>query len=234
MMNRYCRIIGLCCLLLSTAAGASELCRWTDEDGVVHFDERCPEGIESEVLEFEDTPDVQDHTPPPRQAAEPGSQTRPTPEELREAAEKIAFDPVTSESQLHGCWKRIRPSAEQNPNYNRIEIYPFEEPQYQYFCYEAGGKLYTMMTNRQPDESPRRLKQRITALPSVERYGLAGKGRVWVKHMDAGTEFVWITSLGRVRGDEEVFGLRTGDLYMTLRNPKTGEDVYVRHLRRIE
>ena len=168
-MNRYCRIIGLCCLLLSTAAGASELCRWTDEDGVVHFEERCPEGIESEVLEFEDTPDVQDHTPPPRQAAEPGSQTRPTPEELREAAEKIAFDPVTSESQLHGCWKRIRPSAEQNPNYNRIEIYPFEEPQYQYFCYEAGGKLYTMMTNRQPDESPRRLKQRITALPSVER-----------------------------------------------------------------
>jgi hypothetical protein len=43
-----------------------------------------------------------------------------------------------------------------------------------------------------------------------------------------------VTSLARVRGGEDVFGLRDGDLYMTLRHAKTGDDVYIRHLRRID
>ena len=42
-------------LLLITAMAASgdEFCKWTDEDGVVHYDENCPGDVTSAVIEAE-------------------------------------------------------------------------------------------------------------------------------------------------------------------------------------
>ena len=40
-------------LIAAMAASGSEYCKWTDENGVVHFDENCPENITSDVVSTE-------------------------------------------------------------------------------------------------------------------------------------------------------------------------------------
>ena len=231
----YHAAVILCGLLtlvfLSPARG--ELCKWVDETGCVHYAEQCPPGVDSKTIEIETSPPCEGILAPPAP-----EKLRPqddlTVKELQEALDQSSFEPVSSVSQLAGCWEKVDPPLTENPNPNKIEIYPFEEPRYQYFCFESAGKLYTYMTTKKPDYSPRELKRVATALPSVERYSLPKKGLVLIKHQDAKTKLAWVTSIATVVGADELYGMRTGDLLMTLRNTKTGEDLYFRHLRKIE
>jgi len=36
--------------------GVAQICKWVDEDGVTHYAERCPEGVESTEIELEAPP----------------------------------------------------------------------------------------------------------------------------------------------------------------------------------
>lgn len=212
----------------------SQYCKWVDQTGCVHYAETCPEGVETEKLEIEADTCLAGTEPESADILSNGSFSGVSDEDLKKAEEKISFDPITSAHQLRGCWERIMPPADRNPNPNKIEIYPFEEPRWQYFCFEPGEKLYTYMTTKHPDLSPRALHKQATLLPSVERYTMARAGVVQIEHLDARTRLYWVTSVARVSGDEELLGLRSGDVLMTLRHAKTGEDLYWRHLRRID
>ena len=225
-------LCGLLALVLSSLARA-ELCKWVDETGCVHYAEQCPPGVDSKTVEIKASPPSEGILPPPA-PEKIRSQDDLTEKELQEALDQSSFEQVSSISQLEGCWEKIEPSLTDNPNPNKIEIYPFEEPRYQYFCFKSAGKLYTYMTTKKPDYSPRKLKRVATALPSVERYSLLKRGLVLIKHQDAKTELLWVASIAKVSGADELYGTRTGDLLMTLRNAKTEEDLYFRHLRKID
>lgn len=40
-------------LITAIAAGGGEYCKWTDESGVVHFDEKCPDNVTSAIVATE-------------------------------------------------------------------------------------------------------------------------------------------------------------------------------------
>ena len=40
-------------LIASMAASGGEYCKWTDESGVVHFDENCPDNVPSDIVSAE-------------------------------------------------------------------------------------------------------------------------------------------------------------------------------------
>ena len=40
-------------LIASMAASGGEYCKWTDESGVVHFDENCPDNVTSDIVSAE-------------------------------------------------------------------------------------------------------------------------------------------------------------------------------------
>lgn len=46
------------CILATTLAGsvAAQMCKWVDENGSVHYAERCPEGVEGERVELQPGP----------------------------------------------------------------------------------------------------------------------------------------------------------------------------------
>jgi len=212
----------------------AEICKWVDETGCVHYAKECPPGVDAERVEISEKPCVEDIQAAPPKISDARSQDELPDEVLQKAIEQSSFESVTRIRQLAGCWERIYSPADVQPNPNRIEIYPFEEPKYQYFCFESGRKLYTYMTTEQPDYSPRKLKEMATLMPSVERYSIPRDGIVLIKHLDADTRLHWVTSVAKVVGVEELYGMRTGDLLMTLRHAKTGEDLYSRHLRKID
>lgn len=212
----------------------AEICKWVDETGCVHYAEECPPDVDAERVEIQEKPRIEDIQASPPKISDAGSQDELPDEVLQKAIEQSSFESVTRVHQLAGCWERIHPPADVQPNPNKIEIYPFEEPKYQYFCFESGGKLYTYMTTKKPGYSPRKLKKMATLMPSVERYSIPRDGIVLIKHLDAGTKLHWVTSVAKVVGVEELYGMRTGDLLMTLRHAKTGEDLYLRHLRKID
>ena len=41
-------------LMAAIAANGSEYCKWTDENGVVHYDEKCPDEVTSAIVSTED------------------------------------------------------------------------------------------------------------------------------------------------------------------------------------
>ena len=41
-------------LIAAMAASGGEYCKWTDESGVVHYDERCPDNVTSAIVAAED------------------------------------------------------------------------------------------------------------------------------------------------------------------------------------
>jgi hypothetical protein len=226
-------VLGLLAAAFMTGAQA-QYCKWVDETGCVHYAKKCPPGVEAEKLEIQEKPCPDDIKAVPPKIFAAGSEEELPDEVLQKAIEQSSFEPVTSTRQLAGCWEKIQAPADVKPNPNKIEIYPFEEPRHQYFCFESAGKLYTFMTTRKPDYSPRELKKHATLLPSVERYSIPRDGIVQIKHLDAGTSLFWVTSVANVVGAEELYGMRSGDLLMTIRNTKTGEDLYFRHLRKID
>ncbi len=224
-MNQRRWISILCCLMASVASG-SELCKWTDAEGAIRFAEECPESLPGEMIKLEEGPQAK---------SSEGHRPREYLSKMeRKAQESMTSILISDESQLLGCWKLLRPPKGANPDYNTFKLYPSEEPPFQYFCFGGGGRLHTMMTDRKPNASPQELKREIMALASGERYQVVREGFVWIQHLDTGAEFIWDSMLFRVKGSEELHGWREGDLYMRLRNTKTGEDVYKRHLRRLE
>ena len=226
-------LLGSLAIIFMTSALA-QYCKWIDETGCVHYAKKCPQGVEAEKVEIQEKPCIEGIQVEPPKISDTGSQDELPDEVLRKAIERSSFESITRVHQLAGCWERIHPPADVQPNPNKIEIYPFEEPRYQYFCFESGGKLYTYMTTKKPDYSPRKLKKMAMLMPSVERYSIPRDGIVLIKHLDAGTRLHWVTSVAKVVGVEELYGMRTGDLLMTLRHAKTGEDLYFRHLRKID
>jgi hypothetical protein len=40
-------------LMAATAVNGDEFCRWTDENGVVHYDEKCPDNVTSAIVATE-------------------------------------------------------------------------------------------------------------------------------------------------------------------------------------
>jgi len=212
----------------------AELCKWVDETGCVHYARECPPGVEAERVEIKEKPCTEDIQAAPPEISPTDSRDELPDKAFQQAVEQLSFESVTRVRQLAGCWEKTQPPVGAQPNPNKIEIYPFEEPKYQYFCFESARKLYTYMTTKKPDYSPRELKKWATMMPSVERYSIPRDGIVLIEHLDAGTKLYWVTSVAKVSGVEEVYGMRTGDLYMTLRHVKTGEDLYIRHLRKID
>jgi len=226
-------LLGLLAAIFMTSAQA-QYCKWVDKTGCVHYAEKCPPGVEAEKVEIQEKPCPVDIEAAPPKMSTTGSEDEMADEVLQKAIEQSSFEPVTSSRELAGCWERIQAPADVQPNPNKIEIYPFEEPKYQYFCFESASKLYTFMTTRKPDYTPRELKKRATLLPSVERYSIPREGIVRIEHLDAGSSLFWVTSVAKVVGVEELHGMRSGDLLITIRNAKTGEDLYFRHLRKID
>jgi hypothetical protein len=41
-------------LMAATAASGADYCKWTDEDGTVHYDEKCPDAVTSTIVTAED------------------------------------------------------------------------------------------------------------------------------------------------------------------------------------
>jgi len=226
-------LLGVLTAIFMTSAVA-QYCKWVDKTGCVHYAEKCPPDVEAAGVDIQEEPctDLIEAEPPKISTTE--SPDEAPDEVLQKALEQSSFEPIESASQLRGCWERILPPADINPNPNKIEIYPFEEPRYQFFCFESARKLYTLLTTRKLDESPRKQKKTITRLRSVERYSIPRSGAVEIEHLDSGGKLYWVTSVAKVVGVEELHGMRTGDLLMTIRSAKTGEDLYYRHLRKID
>lgn len=49
-------VVAIIALLACAAAIGGDFCKWTDEDGVVHFADKCPENTETEQVEIQPPP----------------------------------------------------------------------------------------------------------------------------------------------------------------------------------
>lgn len=217
------RALAALALALCAMPAAGQVCRWVDESGCVHFAEVCPKGVDGEELEISE-----DASKPADAEAADGVDGPPA----EDAETPLTFESVTRLGQVRGCWVR-QPRAE-GARPDRIAIYPFEEPEHQYFCFASAGKLYTMLTNRPLDGSASQRERRIKLMPAAERYDIPGEGLVRIRHLESDTPVLWVTSVVHRHQEGPLPELAEGDLVMTLRHPDTGEDLYLRHLRRLE
>jgi len=232
-------VLSLLCVFSFTLCG-SEVYKWVDEDGVVHFSDRKPENQQSSVVEIAESPPIsdikldQEPTESGSDDLDNGATSKLSDEERSMLQEVLSFKNIQNESELLGCWRKFSPDKSLGAKSSNIELYPFEEPESQFFCFDRGGKLYTLMINREVDWTLRKVERQAKILPSRERYSVPKVGIVSIKHLDARTETHWVTSRFVLDGNAEMLGLKTGDLLMTIRNPETGKDEYFRHLKRVE
>lgn len=204
------------------ATAFAEVCKWVDEQGCVHFAETCPEGVDGQVMELDEAECADELAREPDSAGARGE----------DESVPVAFEPVSRIGQLRGCWKRQPRPPNALPD--RIALYPFEEPEHQYFCFASAGKLYTLFTSKALEGPVARQERQIRMLPAAESYEIPRRGVVRIHHRDNPSPMQWVTSVVHRKSEAGWPELREGDLFMTVRHPETGEDLYFRHLRRME
>lgn len=219
-------------LFLAPESYATELCKWVDETGCVHFDSECPEGVEGESIKLVAGAPATGKSAP-SEAAAPGMSDK-TLETVPEIVEQSTSrrELLSHIHEVYGCWQRVRSTRLDYPS--RIELFAFEEPDHQYFCFGRGGRLLIYMTNTLPDWPLSQLSGRIEALhnPPEEWFHLSENGLIDIRNTRTGATLPWTTYI--TRGHLESEGLMDGDLLMSLRHEATAEDLYIRHLRRVD
>jgi hypothetical protein len=139
--------------------------------------------------------------------------------------------PVKKESQLVGFWKMVPLSKK---GINKINPWPLP---YQWFYFDADGKIYSMMLSENKEYTTKELKEIFNLLPKTKTPNyLLEQGFVMIDNPEMkGYVEIWGTNIFA----KDIEGLaKKGDLIMTLdeSNDKsivTGNVVYYRLLRKL-
>lgn len=138
--------------------------------------------------------------------------------------------PVNSNKDLLGCWELVDFSAEAKQKINQIEPWPAK---YQWFCFEADGNLFSMMSNKPQKLTSVELKKSFAAIPKTLKYEVVRSGLVKTDQDNGGQTIIWLTSfMGKsVTFDGKL--LKQGTLTMGLYSQAKKEAVYWRYLTRL-
>ena len=116
-------------------------------------------------------------------------------------------------------------------NMNKFEPFPLK---YQWYCFLEGGELLSLQSNKAADYSASQVVEQVKRYPIVEEYSILKTGIIFTHHKDAKQKTYWASQLITRDWTHGGVELKEGDLLMTLRNWKTGKDVYSRFLRKIK
>lgn len=210
-------VAAFCGAVLIAASGV--IYKWVDESGTVHYSDKPANDRDAEKVVIGPAPPV-------------GNNGELDSREKED--EGNYFSPITNLRKLHGCWKRVVFSDEAMEKMNKIQLYPSTFEKHQWFCFLDDNELYTKFKDRPEDLSLQDLIRNITSLPSVERYSLPQPGIILIHHLEAEQKTYWVTSVAVVADPSAAGPVQDGDILMTIRDPETGEDLYVRHLRKIK
>ena len=213
------KLLLLALLVMFSVAAVSQIYKWVDEEGVVHYSDKPAYDRDAEEVVVGPTPPV--------------GNDREVDSRVKED-EGNYFSPITNLRKLHGCWRRVVFSDEVMEKTNKIQLYPSAFEKHQWFCFLDDNELYTKFKDRPEELSLQELIRDITIFPAVERYSLPQRGIILIHHLEAEQKTYWVTSVAVVGDPSTAGSLQDGDILMTIRDPKTGEDIYFRHLRKIK
>lgn len=140
--------------------------------------------------------------------------------------------PITKKSQLNGCWKMI-----ELPKKDMNKSNPWPLP-YQWFYFDANGKVYSMMASEDKEYTSKELKDIFSLLPKNKTPNYTLEGDFVIIDNAESKEYleIWGTNIFA----QDIDGLaKEGDLLMTLdesnkKNRITGNVVYYRLLRPVK
>ena len=55
--------LALVCALAAASHAQAQMCKWTDENGTVHYDTECPENVDSKAVDVSDAPSTSGDDP---------------------------------------------------------------------------------------------------------------------------------------------------------------------------
>jgi hypothetical protein len=140
------------------------------------------------------------------------------------AAADDYFAAVKTDAELFGCWKRIIFPEETMRKMNKFEPYPL---QHQWYCFFPNGKYAEVLSNRDGDIEEH--LQMMQIFP-MQDYSIPKEGLVLIHHNEARQSTYWVTST--LLKDRTI--VKAGDVLMTIRNPRTQEDVYYRFMTKVK
>lgn len=157
----------------------------------------------------------------------------PDNSDIQQESALIAFRPVENTSQILGCWQRINFPEPVMKKLNQFELYTVAD-EYQYYCFLEEKNFLSMHTNSEAVYSASQVMALGKLYPVVEEYSIPNAGIIFIYHKDAKQKSYWISRL--ITRDTILAGveLKEGDVLMTLRDVKTGKDIYSRFLRKIK
>ncbi len=217
-----CFVITVVLLGFSNPATA-RIYKWVDAEGRVHYSNIPPPGSKS-------APPAPLRSPARTSPAEPRVAVQERGRAQKQFEGDEPFSRIENTSQINGCWKRINFSEQAMKKMNKFEIYPAK---YQWYCFLERGELRTLHSNWDGNYSASELIEKTTIFPSVEEYSIPKAGIIFIHHKDARQKTYWVSSLltrNIILGGVE---LEEGDAVMTIRDIKTGKDIYYRFLRKV-
>ncbi len=137
------------------------------------------------------------------------------------------FRKVKEPSDIQGCWKRLNFSEKAMKSLNQVEPYPLE---HQWYCFLDGGKLFTVHSNRNNYKSSQELIKASEIIKPAELYQIPQEGVIVIGHSNTKERAAWISSISDVSVQKGSLQFNPGDLLMTIRDQKTGKDIYYRFL----
>lgn len=155
--------------------------------------------------------------------------------DIQQESALIAFRRIENTSQHLGCWQRINFPEPVMKKLNQVELYPVTvENMNQYYCFMEDGKFLSVHTSENKNHSVSQLMALGKMFPVVEEYSIPYPSVIFIYHKDAKLKSYWLSRL--ITRDTILAGveLKEGDMLMTLRDGKTGKDIYSRFLREIK
>jgi hypothetical protein len=145
-------------------------------------------------------------------------------------------DPVTTESQLLGCWKQQMYPAGLMAGVGAEDIYDPVTQKYHWFCFDPKGQFSVITTNTNAPLIIKELKKYAKAYPRLMTWKLLGTGVVSITHKeDPQQNLNWLVSFAP-ESAAIVPGVpvEKGDMYFGRVNEAQNAYALLRILRKVE
>lgn len=138
--------------------------------------------------------------------------------------------PLKNAEEIIGCWEKIDVSKETKKQQNEIEPWP---TQYQWFCFERDGTLYTMGSDTYTKQTSKSLHETFKTIPKDITYTVMGRGFIKTEQKSPKQNLFWesyfmgtpVTFDGKV--------LEKGTFVMSLFNPLKQKNIYYRYMKKL-
>ena len=137
---------------------------------------------------------------------------------------------VQSASELQGCWERMLFPENVMKRLNEVEPWP---ARYQWFCFEANGRM-SMYASHQPLRlSASQLRERMHGTTSTQSYQVMRHGFVQTLEAQHARSTRWLAGFTAIGTSLYGTSIGKGTLVMSVFDPEKRREVYWRYLRRV-